>query len=61
VLVDPHRLRSIYRQQYAKFEADLSQRCGNAGVDYVKLLTSDPYQKSLGAYLASRAQRKRKG
>ena len=60
VLVDPHRLRSIYREQYAAFEAELSQRCGNAGVDYVKLLTSDSYQKSLGAYLASRTRRKRK-
>lgn len=60
LLVDPHRLRSIYREQYAAFEAELSQRCGNAGVDYVKLLTSDPYQKALGAYLTSRAQRKRK-
>ena len=60
LLVDPHRLRSIYREQYAAFEVELSKTCGNAGVDYVKLLTSDPYQKALGAYLTSRAQRKRK-
>jgi uncharacterized protein (DUF58 family) len=60
VLVDPHRLRAIYRQQYQAFERELAERCGNAGVDYVKLLTSEPYQKSLGAYLASRTRRKRK-
>jgi uncharacterized protein (DUF58 family) len=59
VLVDPHRLRAIYRQQYAKFESELAERCGNAGVDYVKLRTSDPYQKSLGAYLESRLRRAR--
>lgn len=60
VLVDPHRLRAIYREQYAEFEAELAERCGNAGVDYVKLLTSEPYQTALGAYLASRARHKRK-
>lgn len=59
VLVDPHRLRAIYRQQYEKFETEIAQRCGNAGVDYYKLVTRDPYQKSLGAYLASRMQRMR--
>jgi len=60
VLVDPHRLRAIYRQQYEKFESELAQRCGNAGVDYYKLVTSEPYQKSLGAYLESRIHRMRK-
>jgi len=59
MLVDPHRLRAIYRQQYAKFETELAERCGNAGVDYVKLRTSDPYQKPLGAYLESRLRRGR--
>lgn len=60
VLVDPHRLRSIYRRQYAAFEAELALRCGNAGVDYHKLVTSQPYQTALGAYLQARSRRKRK-
>ncbi len=60
LLVDPHRLRAIYLEQYRKFEQDLARTCGNAGVDYHKMLTSEPYQKALGAYLDARSRRKGK-
>jgi uncharacterized protein (DUF58 family) len=54
ILVDPHRLRSMYLQQYQEFLAELTQICGHNRIDYIKLLTTEPYHKALGAYLASR-------
>ena len=55
VLVDPHRLRAIYLEQYNAFQKELQTVCGNAQVDLLKLVTNQPYDKSLGQYLASRA------
>ncbi|REJ83309.1 MAG: DUF58 domain-containing protein [Planctomycetota bacterium] len=61
ILVDPHRLRAVYLEQFRKFEDDLTRVCGNAAVDFHKIGTNEPYQKSLGAYLDARARRKGKG
>lgn len=60
LLVDPHRLRAIYREQYRKFGQNLTRVCGNAGVDFHKMVTDQPYQKALGAYLDARSRRKGK-
>ena len=54
VLVDPHRLRAIYLEQYNAFQKELQAICGNARVDLLKMTTNQPYDKSLGQYLASR-------
>ncbi len=51
VLVDPHQLRTLYLQQYREFCEDLVKICGTAGVDYQKLVTSQPYHLALGAFL----------
>jgi uncharacterized protein (DUF58 family) len=60
LLVDPHQLRAVYLKQYNEFCADLAKRCGSIGVDYQKLVTSDPYHKALGTFLNSRSRRKGK-
>lgn len=60
LLVDPHRLRSIYLEQYGQFQKALEQTCGNLGVDRLKLTTAQPYHLALGAYLDARARRKGK-
>lgn len=60
MLVDPHRLREHYISQYTEFCKQLEQTCGAAGVDYQKLVTDQPYDKALGAYLASRTRTKKK-
>lgn len=60
MLVDPHRLRSIYLEQYAEFCARLARSCGNLGVDLQKLVTTEPYHTALGAYLDARTRRKDK-
>lgn len=61
LLVDPHRLRRQYLEQYQQFLADLSQRCGALGIDYLKLTTGTPYQTALGAFLDSRTRGKASG
>lgn len=61
LLVDPHRLRQHYMEQYTTFCENLSQFCASTGIDYEKMVTTDPYHKALGAYLDARARKKRKG
>lgn len=58
LLVDPHRLRKLYLKQYQEFSEELSRRCGGLGVDHLKLRTSEPYQKALGAFLDARTRGK---
>jgi uncharacterized protein (DUF58 family) len=60
LLVDPHRLRSAYLEQFEKFQAKLNDICTHAGVDLVRLTTTMPYAKALGEYLDARARRKTK-
>ena len=54
ILVDPHRLRKTYIEQYQAFLKGLKQICGHTGIDYIKLVTNQPYHKALGAYIDSR-------
>lgn len=56
-LVDPHRLRTHYIEQFEKFRADLTQVCGNAGVDFFPVTTDQPIHIALGEYLSSRSRR----
>jgi uncharacterized protein (DUF58 family) len=60
VLVDPHRLRAMYVENFRKFQHDLGEICTHAGVDLVQLTTTMPYTKALGAYLDARSRRKSK-
>ncbi len=57
-LVDPHRFRTHYLEQYRAFCDHLHSTCRNVGVDIQKLVTSQPYHVALGAYLDSRARHK---
>ena len=59
-LVDPHQLRAHYLQQYQQFCTELSRRCGMIGVDYQKMVTSEPYHIALGRFLDARTRRKGK-
>ncbi len=54
LLVDPLRLRKEYLRQYLDFTETLSRECGAMGIDCRRILTSDPLQKTLGAWLAER-------
>ncbi len=59
VLTDPHRLRAEYRRRYARFCAALRSNAANAGVDYHKIVTDEPYAAALGAYLDARTRSSR--
>ena len=61
VLVDPHRLRKHYLENYRRFTTELTTGCGALGVDHFKLLTTDPYDRALGKYLDSRSRITRGG
>ena len=54
LLVDPGRLRKEYLRQYGEFVKGLKRECGAIGIDCRRILTSDPLQHSLGAWLAER-------
>ena len=56
MLVDPHRLRKIYVEQYREFCEALQKQCTGMGIDRLKITTADPYQKVLGAFLDSRSR-----
>lgn len=56
LLVDPHRLRRHYLEQYQKFMKQIDQICGKTGVDRVKLLTDESFAEALGKYLAYRSK-----
>lgn len=60
LLVDPLRLKSYYLQNYQQFCRELTLACGNVGIDYYKMVTNQPYQTALGAYLDARARRYRR-
>ena len=61
ILVDPHRLRTHYRERFQEFCTELSRLCGGIGVDYQRFVTSTAYHVALGAFLDARTRRKRKG
>lgn len=56
LLIDPHRYRKRYLEQYQRFCAELKSRCSAVGIDYLKMSTAEPYDKALGAYLAARSR-----
>ena len=52
--VDPKRLREQYLEQFQSFCKRLRQECGSLGVDYQKVVTSQPFHEALGAFLDAR-------
>jgi uncharacterized protein (DUF58 family) len=60
ILVDPHRMRSLYQQQYREYLKKLQDICVNAGVDYCRLLTNQPLHEGIGYFLDARARRMRR-
>lgn len=60
ILVDPHRLRSIYLTQFGEFQKDLNELAVRNGFDFQTIKTSEPYGKALGSYLDARTRSKSK-
>ena len=59
-LVDPHSLRKVYLEQFNEFCSNLQTKCAGMGVDYQKMITTEPYQKALGKFLDIRTRKKKK-
>lgn len=59
LLVDPHRLRHRYLDRFSRFCNQFERLATDPGIDYQRLLTSDPYSTALGSYLSSRSRRRR--
>lgn len=58
MLVDPHRLRKLYLEQYTAFMQRVDQICSKTGVDRITVRTDVSFAETLGRYLAYRARRK---
>lgn len=61
LLVDPARLRKLYLKQFESFCRELRRQAGNAGVDYHKFVTDQPYAAALGAFLDARTRGRGRG
>ena len=57
LLVDPHRLREVYRTQFRDFLAEIERRSAEIGVDFHRLRVDEPLGQSLGGFLARRSGR----
>lgn len=58
LLIDPHRLRKLYITQFEEFCKSLEQHVRSVGADYHRIVTTEPYQTALGAYLSRRSTRR---
>lgn len=58
VLVDPHRVRAGYLARYQTFCRVLQHTAASLGIDYQKLVTSQPCAKALAACLSARKRSK---
>ncbi len=58
LLVDPHRLRQTYLENFQAFCRDLRARAGEMQIDYHLLRTDEPVDRALGIYLTKRQSRR---
>jgi uncharacterized protein (DUF58 family) len=59
VQFDPRVVRGEYLERVQAFVRDLELGCGRMGVDYVPLVTRQPFDEALAHYLAHRRSRTR--
>lgn len=57
LLVDPHRLRETYLAEYRDFCEQLGATCRSIGIDYSRMVTTEPFAEALGIYLDARSRR----
>jgi uncharacterized protein (DUF58 family) len=58
LLVDPHRLRKEYLENFNNFCAQLRRQAGQMRIDYHPLRTDEPVDRALGIYLTKRQTRR---
>jgi uncharacterized protein (DUF58 family) len=52
--VDAASLRKAYQTKFAEFRKELTDGCGRARIDLLPMLTDQPFDKGLAAYLSMR-------
>ncbi|MBM80491.1 MAG: DUF58 domain-containing protein [Planctomycetaceae bacterium] len=57
-LVDPHRIRKMYKERFGEYLEQLEKGIGAIGAEYERILTNEPYAKALGAFLDARTRQK---
>lgn len=55
MLVDPHRVRQVYLEQFQAFQQQLKALCVATGCDYVSAVTTQRFDEVLGHYLKWRS------
>lgn len=55
MLVDPHRVRKVYLEQFQEFQQQLKALCVATGCDLVSAVTTQRFDEVLGHYLKWRA------
>ncbi len=57
IVVDPRVVAEGYRLRFARFLDEIRRGCTEKGVDYRRMMLSEPFDEALTAYLAMRKQR----
>ena len=57
IIVDGKSAQQLYRDSFRQYAARIRKACGQLGVDYVQLQTSEPLDRALFNYLSARARR----
>ena len=59
IYVDPDAVRKQYQRNYATHQQAVQTACGNLGIDFYQLLTSEPLELALFDFLQARLRRGR--
>ncbi len=59
IIVDPEFLKSSYRSKFATHCESMQQACRRVGADYSRVLTTEPLDAALQAYMSFRERRGR--
>ena len=59
LMCDPRALRKAYLEEMDGFRTQVREACLANRVDYIEMLTDQPLDVALTAYLATRASRRR--
>ena len=54
VMIDPAQIRQAYLKRFKEFEAELREGCRRHNVDFVPVVTDNPYDESLASYITLR-------
>ncbi len=57
IIVDGKTAQQLYRDNFSQYSGRIRKACGQLGVDYAQLQTSEPLDRALFNYLSARSRR----